>query len=162
MYGINGKILQKGNFGTKQYIAPEVIKGKRCGYDGEKADIFSIGVLLFSIITSKIPFPIAKIIKEGDKIQQLYRFIKEKNENNFWETLKEKHIEGFSPEFKDLFIKMVAFDPNERPSIKEILNHDWMKEVTILNENEYKNYEEDLIIELKKFEKNEDDKKIID
>ena len=60
----------------------------------------------------------------------------------------------FSPEFKDLFEKMVAFKPSQRPTIKEILNHDWMKEITNLNEEEFKKYEEDLIIELKEREEN--------
>ena len=151
-YGINGKILQKGKVGTEEYMAPEVIEEKE--YDGEKADIFSTGVLLFTILTSKIPFPIAKIFNEGNKIKQLYRFIKEKDEEKYWETLKEKNIDGLSPEFKDLFLKMVAFDPMERPTIKEILNHIWMREVSILSEEEFKKYEEDLISELEEREEN--------
>ena len=68
--------------------------------------------------------------------------------------LKEEGIDGLSPEFKDLFLKMVAFEPSERPTIKEILNHDWMKEVSNLNEEEFKQYEEDLISELKEREEN--------
>ena len=151
-YGKNGKILQKERVGTSEYMAPEVIEKKE--YDGEKADIFSTGVLLFTILTSKIPFPIAKIYNEGSKIKQLYRFIKEKDEKNFWETLKENHIDGLSSDFKDLFFKMVAFEPSERPTIKEILKHAWMKEVTDLNEEDFKNYEEDLISELKEREEN--------
>lgn len=151
-HGNNGKILQKERVGTPQYMAPEVIEKKE--YDGEKADIFSTGILLFSILKCKFPFPLAKIYKEGSKIKQLYRFIKEKNEEKYWETLKEEDIDGLSPEFKDLFLKMVAFEPSERPTIKEILNHDWMKEVSNLNEEEFKKYEEDLISELKEREEN--------
>ena len=150
MKGNNGKI--KGRVGTKQYMAPEVIEEKE--YDGEKADIFSTGVLIFTILTGKLPFPIAKIFNTGKKINQLYRFIKEKDEKNYWETLKEEDIDGFSPEFKDLFLKMVAFEPSERPTIKEILNHDWMKEVSNLSEEEFNQYEEDLISELKEREEN--------
>ena len=151
-YGNNGKILQKERVGTEQYMAPEVIEKKE--YDGEKADIFSTGVLIFNILTGKIPFPIAKVYNEGSKIKLLYRFIKEKDEKNYWETLKEEGIDGLSPEFKDLFLKIVAFEPSERPTIKEILNHDWMKEVSNLNEEEFKQYEEDLISELKEREEN--------
>ena len=151
-YGNNGKILQKERVGTEQYMAPEVIEKKE--YDGEKADIFSTGVLIFNILTGKIPFPIAKVYNEGSKIKLLYRFIKEKDEKNYWETLKEEGIDGLSPEFKDLFLKMVAFEPSERPTIKEILNHNWMKEVSNLNEEEFKQYEEDLISELKEREEN--------
>ena len=121
----------------------------------EKKLIFlSTGVLIFNILTGKIPFPIAKVYNEGSKIKLLYRFIKEKDEKNYWETLKEEGIDGLSPEFKDLFLKIVAFEPSERPTIKEILNHDWMKEVSNLNEEEFKQYEEDLISELKEREEN--------
>ena len=152
IYRNNGKILYKGLKGTPQYMAPEIIEKNK--YDGEKADIFSTGILIFSILTCKIPFPIAKIFNEGSKKKQLYRFIKEKNEKKYWETLKDEGIDGLSPEFKDLFLKMVAFEPSERPSIDEILKHDWMKEVTNLNEEEYNKYEEDLISELKEREEN--------
>ena len=150
IYGNNGKILQKEKVGTQEYMAPEVIQKKE--YDGEKADIFSTGVLLFTILSSRIPFPNAKIFNEGNQIDQLYRFIKEKKEETYWKTLKEVGIDGFSPEFKDLFLKMVAFEPSERPTINEILNHDWMREVSNLNEEEFKQYEEDLISELKERE----------
>ena len=63
--------------------------------------------------------------------------------------LKNLGIDGFSPEFKDLFKKMVHFKPSQRPTIEEILNHFWMKEINCLNEEEFKKYEEDLISELK-------------
>ena len=131
-------------------MAPEVIQKKE--YDGEKADIFSTGVLLFTILSSRIPFPNAKIFNEGNQIDQLYRFIIEKKEETYWKTLKEVGIDGFSPEFKDLFFKMVAFEPSERPTIKEILNHDWMREVSNLKKEKFKKYEEDLISEFKERE----------
>ena len=60
----------------------------------------------------------------------------------------------FSPEFQDLFKKMVNYKPSQRPTIEEILSHDWMKEVTNLNEEDYRKYEENLISELKKREVN--------
>ena len=145
--GIDEKNLKKERIGTPQYMAPEIIAKKE--YDGKKVDIFSTGVLLFTLLTCKMPFP---KIKKGDKIKQLYKYIKDKDEEKYWEVLKENKIDGLSPEFKDLFLKMVAYEPSERPSIKEILNHAWMKEVTNLNEEEYKKYEEDLITELKKRE----------
>ena len=143
--GIDEKNLKKERIGTPQYMAPEIIAKKE--YDGKKVDIFSTGVLLFTLLTCKMPFPSAKIVKKG-----LYKYIKDKDDEKYWGALKEKNIDGLSREFKDLFLKMVPYEPSERPSIKEILNHTWMKEVTNLNEEEYKKYEEDLITELKKRE----------
>ena len=65
IYGENGKILQKGIVGTKGYMAPEIIEGK--DYDGEKADIFSLGVLLFNLLNGIQPFITAKIINLEEK-----------------------------------------------------------------------------------------------
>ena len=53
---------------------------------------------------------------------------------------------NLSEEFKNLFVKMVAFAQNERPTIEEILNNVWMQEINNLNneqmnalENEVRN-----------------------
>ena len=40
--------------GTKTYMAPEIIEHQI--YDGRKADIFSIGVILFIIVQGIFPF----------------------------------------------------------------------------------------------------------
>ena len=145
--GENGKIIQKMTR-EDDYMAPEVLLGSK--YNGEKADIFSIGILMFSLLKCLTPFPVDKITKK----RKYYSFLYKSKEGKFWEMLKELGIDGFSPEFKDLFKKMVHFKPNQRPTIEEILSHDWMKEVTNLNEEEFKIYEENLISELKKREVN--------
>jgi serine/threonine protein kinase len=146
IYGKSGKNLIRGIVGTKGYQAPEIIEGK--DYDGEKADIFSLGVLLFNLLNGKPPFKTAKIIDNGRKEDQLYKFINE-NSDLYWKTML---LTGLSLEFKKLFIRMVAYDPNKRPTIKEILNDDWLKEITNLKPDEFKIYEENLIKELKKRE----------
>ena len=44
---------------------------------------------------------------------------------------------------------MVAYNPKERPTIEEIYNDEWMKEINDLNEKEFEKYEKDLIKELR-------------
>lgn len=44
--------------GTKTYMAPEIIELKE--YDGFKADVFSLGVILFIMIQGTFPFSQAK------------------------------------------------------------------------------------------------------
>lgn len=150
--GKDGKIMQKGKIGSEEeYMAPEVKRGKE--YDGGKVDIYSAGVLLFTLRTGKNPFPISQVFNVGNRTKKLYKYIKDKDEKKFWYILEKLGIDGFSPEFKDLFFKMVAFNPNERPTIEEILNHDWMKDITKLNEEEFKKYEENMIAELKSRER---------
>ena len=146
--GENGKNLKKEIAGTDEYMAPEIYLGLK--YSGEKADIYSIGILLFSLLKCLTPFPVDKTTKK----RKYYSYFVKNKEEKFWEMLKNLEIDGFSPEFKDLFTKMVHFKPSQRPTIEEILSHEWMKEITNLNEEEFKKYEEDLISELKERELN--------
>ena len=45
-----------------------------------------------------------------------YKLIKEKKYDTFWKAHSRKRLVGcFSANFQDLFIKMVAFNPAERP-----------------------------------------------
>ena len=53
---IDIKTLCYWNFGTLNYRAPEV-KDTVIGYDPAKADIFSLGATLFTILMAKEPFP---------------------------------------------------------------------------------------------------------
>ena len=134
--------LLDGIYGTQQYMAPEIIMDKE--YDGIKADIFSLGVLLFYIRTSKFLF-------EQAKTNTAYDYIKN-NKKKIWKIAETNGIDGLSKEFKDLFLQMVAFNPNQRPTIQEILNGEWMKEIINLSEDEFKKKRQELTKELKKRE----------
>ena len=133
--------------GTDEYMPPEVFL--QLNYSDVRSDIYSTGILIFILLKCLTPFPVDKKTKQ----RKFYSFFYRKKEEKYWEMFENLGVE-FSPEFKDLFKKMVAFDPSKRPTIKEILNHDWMKEITNLNEEEFKKYEEDLISELKEREEN--------
>jgi len=52
--GDNNKKKLKSVVGTNYYCAPEILEGKE--YDGVKVDIFSIGALLFTLMTKKTCF----------------------------------------------------------------------------------------------------------
>ena len=149
----NGKkILQSKRVGSDAYMAPEIILG--LNHDGEECDIFSLGVLLFFIMNYKAPFPIAKVIKNKNTTLRLYSFIKEKkNINLYWNYIEKYTItKKLSNEFKNLFIKMVSYNPKERPTIEQVLNDEWFKDITNLKDEEFKKYEHELISELKERE----------
>lgn len=65
-----------------------------------------------------------------------YKLIKEKNYATFWKAhSRRRPVNFFNDEFRNLFERMVAFVPHERPSILEIAQHPWVvKEVCSQNE----------------------------
>ena len=139
----NQKIALKKKVGTLCYCAPEIIEGKN--YDGEKIDIFSLGTLLFALMTKKIGFTEAK------KNDPLYRYIRIKKYDKYWEILEQKHEVKILPEkFKKLFVKLVAYDPNERPSFDEIRKDEWMQEFFKLNEEQLNSLRNKMINEIDK------------
>ncbi len=52
--GKDGSNLIEGGYGTKPYIAPELLKGEK--YNGSKADIFSLGAVLLTLVSCHIIF----------------------------------------------------------------------------------------------------------
>ena len=57
-----------------------------------------------------------------------YKTIKDKNYGSFWKAHSRRRPKDFfNEQFKDLFIRMVAYDPNERLKIEEIASHPWVK-----------------------------------
>ena len=135
----NEIIIYVGNLGTKNYKSPEMWEKNE--YKGVESDIFSLGVVLFNLVTSKNGFATSK------KNDNYYKYIihHKGDYKAYWERIKSVLKRDFSKEFKELYVKMVAFNPSERPSIDKILNSDWLKEINDLNQKE----ESDLEIEVR-------------
>ena len=103
--------------GTPNYAAPEL--HLKIPYYGKSNDIFSLGVTLFVIVTGTLPFKIPLLI------DPLYQFIYKNDYIGFW--IKKKL--NLSQSFMELFESLVAFDYSQRPTISEIRNSRWMKEI---------------------------------
>ena len=103
--------------GTPNYAAPEV--HLRRPYLGVYEDIFSLGVTLFITVTGYLPFilPLPN--------DPLYHYIYDVDYISYWRNRRIK----VSPSFMELFDNLIAFDPVQRPSISEIKNSKWMKEI---------------------------------
>ena len=105
--------------GTPNYAAPEL--HLKIPYYGKSNDIFSLGVTLFIIVTGTLPF---KLPLPNDP---LYQFIFKNDYIGFW--IKRKL--NLSQSFMELFESLVAFDYSQRPTISEIRNCQWMKEINL-------------------------------
>jgi calcium-dependent protein kinase len=100
--------------GTPYYLAPEVLKGIR----NAKSDIWSIGVIMFALLSGHLPFVsdanetvFHKAIK-GD-----YSF-----EHSVWDSVTE--------EAKDLITRMINVDLAKRYTAAESMQHEWFQKVT--------------------------------
>lgn len=95
--------------GTPAYVAPEVIHKK--GYDGEKADIWSCGVILFVLLAGYLPFSDANLMV-------MYRKI---TKGEF------KCPQWFPPEVKKLLSRILDPNPNTRVTLPKIMENPWFQ-----------------------------------
>ena len=114
--------ILEGDYGTRGYKAPEVTNDKE--YDGIKADIFSLGVLLLNIRTGKLLSTELLINPKGSKKKTIYDLVKDKDER-IWKIFESNGIKGLSDEFKSLVLRMLSMNPKDRPSIDDILKDKW-------------------------------------
>ncbi|KAF8821295.1 calcium-dependent protein kinase CDPK3 [Cardiosporidium cionae] len=107
----------KDKIGTAYYIAPEVLRGT---YD-EKCDVWSIGVILYILLSGCPPF-------NGENEYDILKKV-ERGKFSFdlpqWKKISEPA--------KDLISKMLTYIPSMRISTKAALEHQWLK---IINETE--------------------------
>jgi len=95
--------------GTPNYVAPEVL-GKD-GYDGRKADVWSIGVILYVLLAGYLPF-------DENTMAALFQKIK---------NADFEYPDWFSGEARDLLSKILVADPSKRIVLSDVKNHAWMK-----------------------------------
>jgi serine/threonine protein kinase len=125
-------ITQKG---TKKYAAPEILAGQP--YIGTCVDVFSAGVILFILVTGASP-----VLANADYSDPCYKYIMKNNYDQFWNYF-EGSVINTSEEFKSLINLMIAFDPVQRPTTLEIINHPWMtvNNCTVTNEEYAEEFE---------------------
>jgi len=106
MYGrLNGKKF-KHFCGSRAYAAPEILKQQP--YDGTCVDVWSLGVILYSLLVGGFPFADDRQVLEG----------------------RVKFPRGsVSKPAMDLISRMLQRSTRHRLTIDEVLSHPWMTEV---------------------------------
>jgi serine/threonine protein kinase len=92
----------KTRCGTLDYLAPEILLGNY----SQKVDIWSLGVLLYAMLSGKLPFDDAS------------------RQNLSFPTCDGWNI--ISEDVQDLIAQMLNLNPEARPSIADILMHPWI------------------------------------
>ncbi|KAF9281768.1 hypothetical protein BGZ68_006439 [Mortierella alpina] len=102
------KKLLESYCGSAAYTAPEIIVGKK--YSGPEADIWSLGVILYTLLAGYLPFDDDNESVVQDKIVDLDY---------------EMPSELFCKDAQDLIKSILKEEPTERFSIDQILSHPW-------------------------------------
>ncbi|KAL5091385.1 hypothetical protein Trisim1_002993 [Trichoderma cf. simile WF8] len=91
--------------GSPHYAAPELLKNRQ--YRGDKADIWSMGVILYAMLSATLPFddPDLRVMMNKTKKGQY--------------TMPE----FLSPEAEDLIDRMLQVNPDHRITMKKIWQH---------------------------------------
>jgi len=110
--------------GTADFRAPEV--QKRVYGQPEKADIYSMGIILFAMKAGYLPY------SENNKNDRAhgYQQILFQDTKHFWGHHRKvvKADNCLDEEFKELFVSMTKRNPEERTSIREIKSSPWYRE----------------------------------
>jgi len=120
-FGLAAKLTSKAECrrticGTPNYIAPEVLNSKLCGHSFE-ADIWSIGIIMYTMIIGKPPF-------ESTNVKTTYRRIRA----NDYMIPEDNNV---SLEARSLISDILKLNPSHRPSLDSILKHYFMTKNTI-------------------------------
>ncbi|XP_066505963.1 ribosomal protein S6 kinase alpha-1 [Hoplias malabaricus] len=99
---------------TANFVAPEVLKKQ--GYD-EACDIWSLGVLLYTMLTGFTPFANGPDDTPEDILARI-------GSGKF--SLSGGYWNSVSNEAKDLVSKMLHVDPQQRLTAAQVLRHPWI------------------------------------
>ncbi|ERE78848.1 sperm motility kinase X-like protein [Cricetulus griseus] len=95
--------------GTLPYCAPELFSSQ--GYDPRALDIWSMGVVLYIMVTKHYPFKATTYEKMKEEMQEPHYYIPPK---------VPAHI-------ANLIVKLFTIDPGQRPKVCDIMQHQWLK-----------------------------------
>jgi len=118
----NTNMKAKTFVGTTYYLPPEIIFGEPYSY---KADIWSLGVTFYQLMTFKVPY-------DGHSFPSIINKITDGG----YEKINQ---DDYSEDLINLVYKMMDSDPNNRPKASDILNMEFIKNriKIYLKENKY-------------------------
>lgn len=110
--------------GTRAYMAPEILAAKfePAFYAGARADIFSAGIILMSMVIGFHPFNNGAATSDN----QLYKAYLRKPAS-YWKSMQKKIGAQFSPDFIEVANSMIRHDADQRATARELLDAAWFR-----------------------------------
>ena len=106
---ITGEIMMQTFCGSPCYCSPECLC--RIKYDGRMADVWSLGVILYTMVTGQNPW---NIQNTSIMLHQILR--------------GSYHLPDFlSRDCQDLITRMLKVNPSDRCTMRDVLDHPWLK-----------------------------------
>ena len=114
--------------GSPFYVAPEILQAK--GYSGPKADVWSLGVILYAMLAGNLPF--GQELVSCKRFKHFCIWVREQTEKGvqFWSEPVVEYPQWlfpakFSANAKGLIVSMLHPDPQARISVPEAQRHSW-------------------------------------
>ena len=112
--------------GTPFYMAPEVVLGRY----GKEVDLWSLGVVVFQLLTGKLPFNHdPKVRGREASIQVLRRVLHQE-----FDIMSSPLMANISRSAKDLVSRLLVRDPARRLTVEEALAHPYLAELHVEND----------------------------
>ena len=96
--------------GTFLYNAPEIMKVSDEKYDLFKADVWSLGIILYTMVAGQFPYNVNEKMSIKEQI----------------ESGRVVMDSSFSPELSDLLSQILNIDPEKRLGVDKIIAHPWL------------------------------------
>lgn len=115
---LDGKLNGKQDIltGSKHYISPQMIGGKRNRVISTKIDVWSFGVILYRLLCGYFPFEGC----ESGKASEFFHLIRE----------QEPKYPSFLDEGQKQILKAcLKKNPNERPYVKELMGYGYFDDM---------------------------------
>ncbi|KAF0696812.1 Aste57867_12474 [Aphanomyces stellatus] len=122
--------------GSPHYVAPEVLQDTGQGYDGAKADAWSIGIILYAMLAGNLPFgkELLKCLRYEKFKKWSYNTKYNDDDGCDVDPANDQAVEfpdwffppHFSYDVKSLIAQLIYPDPCLRLSVDEAIKHRWV------------------------------------